>query len=165
MRIGVGYDVHAFTAEEVDRPLVLGGVEIPYSKGLAGHSDADVVAHAFADALLGAARLGDIGEHFPDSDPKYRGISSLTLLASTAEMVRLAGFEIIDVDCVIAAEQPKIAPYREQMRERLAACIGLEKAAVGIKATTTEGLGAIGRGEGISVIAVALLVSQHGQGS
>ncbi len=154
MRIGVGYDVHAF---DPDRKLVLGGVVIPHHQGLLGHSDADVLAHAVSDALLGAARAGDIGKLFPDTDPAYAGADSLVLLAAVADHVRFLGFEIVDVDSVIAAQAPKLSPYREAMRENLARAMGISVDAVGVKATTTEGLGFEGREEGISAQAVALL--------
>jgi len=154
MRIGLGFDVHALVE---GRKLILGGVEIPYERGLAGHSDADVLAHAVADAVLGAARAGDIGEHFPDTDARYRGADSLELLRQVAALVRSQGFEIVDIDAVIIAEKPKLAPYREQMRARLAQALGIATGSVGVKATTTEGLGLTGRGEGIAAQAVALL--------
>jgi 2-C-methyl-D-erythritol 2,4-cyclodiphosphate synthase len=157
LRIGIGHDVHAFASPDDHRPLVLGGVRFDHPVGLAGHSDADVVAHAIADALLGAARLGDIGQHFPDSDPAYAGADSLKLLATAADLVRQAGYELLDLDCVIQAELPKISPKREAMRIALSQAMGIELSAVGVKATTTEGLGAIGRGEGIAVTAVALI--------
>ncbi|MEF9841008.1 MAG: 2-C-methyl-D-erythritol 2,4-cyclodiphosphate synthase [Raoultibacter sp.] len=154
LRIGLGFDVHAFAK---DRKLVLGGVVIPHSQGLAGHSDADVLAHAIADALLGAARVGDIGKLFPDTDPAYKDADSLQLLAFVAARVRDAGFEIVDVDSVIAAQAPKLSPYRETMRENLAAAMGVPSSFVGVKATTTEWLGFEGREEGISAQAVCLL--------
>lgn len=154
LRIGLGFDVHAFAKE---RKLVLGGVDIPHFQGLAGHSDADVLAHAIADALLGAARAGDIGKLFPDTDPAYKDADSLRLLAFVAAFVRDAGFEIVDVDSVIAAQAPKLSPYRETMRENLAAAMGIPSSSVGVKATTTERLGFEGREEGISAQAVCLL--------
>lgn len=154
MRIGVGYDVHAFAE---GRPLVLGGVTIPDERGLAGHSDADVLAHALMDAILGALRAGDIGAHFPDTDPAYRGISSLELLARVAGVVRESGFRIVDADTVLVLERPRISAYREQMRENLADALGIGAAAIGVKATTTEGLGFEGRGEGVAAHAVVLL--------
>jgi len=161
-RIGIGHDVHAFAPPEEGRPLMLGGVNIPHTAGLLGHSDADVVAHAIADAILGAARLGDIGQHFPDSDPAYAGADSLVLLTEVARLIREAGFEIVDVDCVIQAEKPRIAVHREAMRSALADAMGIDFESVGIKATTTEGLGAIGREEGIAATAVALLKANEG---
>jgi 2-C-methyl-D-erythritol 2,4-cyclodiphosphate synthase len=157
LRIGIGLDTHAFASADSGRALVLGGVHVPFSRGLAGHSDADVVAHAIADALLGAARLGDIGEHFPDSDPAYEGADSLGLLSAATHLVGERGFQILDVDCVIVAQEPKLAPFREQMRQRLAEAMDISVDAVGVKATTTEHLGFEGRGEGISAQAVALL--------
>ncbi|MBI5231908.1 MAG: 2-C-methyl-D-erythritol 2,4-cyclodiphosphate synthase [Coriobacteriales bacterium] len=154
MRIGIGYDVHAFVE---GRPLVLGGVTIPYEYGLAGHSDADVLAHALMDAILGAAREGDIGKLFPDTDERFRGISSMVLLERVAAHVRDLGWVIEDADCVISLEQPRVSPYREQMRETLARHLGATTEQVGIKATTTEGLGFTGRQEGVAAWAVALL--------
>jgi 2-C-methyl-D-erythritol 2,4-cyclodiphosphate synthase len=156
-RIGIGYDVHAFASAQEARPLILGGVAIEYARGLLGHSDADVLAHAVADALLGAARLGDIGEHFPDTDPFWAGADSLVLLARVCEMVREGGWRIVDVDSVIVAQAPRLSPYRDEMRVRLAGALGVERDQVGVKATTTERLGFEGRGEGIGAQAVALL--------
>ncbi|MGI6590295.1 MAG: 2-C-methyl-D-erythritol 2,4-cyclodiphosphate synthase [Eggerthellaceae bacterium] len=156
LHIGIGMDVHELVG---GRKLIIGGVDIPYFRGLAGHSDADVLAHAVADALLGAARLGDIGHFFPDSDPAFSGADSLKLLEQVASFVRDAGFEILDVDTVIAAQLPKLSPYRDQMRENLARAMGIPVARVGVKATTTEHLGLEGREEGISARAVALLYS------
>jgi 2-C-methyl-D-erythritol 2,4-cyclodiphosphate synthase len=154
IRIGLGYDVHAFAPE---RKLILGGVDIPHTQGLLGHSDADVLAHAVADALLGAIRGGDIGKLFPDTDPAYKGADSLKLLAAVANLVREKGFQIMDIDCVIAAQAPKLSPYRDQMRENLAAACGISPENLGVKATTTEHLGFEGREEGISAQAVALV--------
>lgn len=154
MRIGIGYDVHRLVA---GRRLVLGGVPVPHEKGLLGHSDADVVAHAVCDALLGAAGLGDIGSHFPDSDPAYRDVDSLELLSRTCRMVRDRELEIINFDVTIQAERPKISPYREEMCRRLAGAAGIDTERVNIKATSTEGLGWTGRGEGIGAVCVALL--------
>lgn len=154
MRIGLGFDVHAFAPE---RKLILGGVDIPHRQGLLGHSDADVLAHAVSDALLGAARAGDIGKLFPDTDPAYEGADSLVLLAKAAEHVRSLGFEIVDVDSVISAQAPKLSPHRDAMRENLARAMGISVDAVGVKATTTEHLGFEGREEGISAQTVALL--------
>lgn len=154
LRIGQGYDVHAFAE---GRALIIGGVNIPYERGLAGHSDADVLAHAIADALLGGIRGGDIGKLFPDDDPAWEGADSLKLLALVAQNVRDEGFEIVDVDSVIVAQAPKMAPYRDQMRVNLAAAMGIDVDNVGVKATTTERLGFEGRGEGISATAVCLL--------
>ena len=154
LRIGLGHDVHALVP---DRKLILGGVEIPHEKGLLGHSDADVLAHAISDALLGAIRGGDIGKLFPDTDPAYEGANSLKLLEAVASKVRSDGFKILDVDSVIAAQRPKISPYRDAMRENLAHAMGVSVENVGVKATTTEKLGFEGREEGISASAVALL--------
>lgn len=157
MRIGLGYDVHRLVA---GRPLILGGVQLPHSLGLLGHSDADVLCHALMDALLGAAALPDIGRLFPDDDPQYAGADSLQLLAQVAAMLRGEGWRIANVDAVIMAERPKIAPYISQMREKLAEALGVEASAVGLKATTTEKLGFVGREEGIAAQAVALLESR-----
>ncbi len=156
MRTGIGYDVHRLVA---GRKLVLGGTDIPYEKGLLGHSDADVLVHAVCDALLGAAGLGDIGLHFPDTDPKYKDISSITLLARTNDMVREKGFSISNIDTIIFAEAPKIGPYRKSMQENLATAVNIDPGCVNIKATTTEGLGFVGRREGIAAHAVVLLVA------
>ena len=154
MRIGHGYDVHAFCE---GRPLILGGVDVPCERGLAGHSDADVLAHAVADALLGAARAGDIGTLFPDTDPAYEGADSLVLLARVAELLRARGFEIVDVDATVAAQAPKLAPHREAMRANLARAMGIPVEHMDVKATTTEHLGFVGRKEGIEAFAVALI--------
>lgn len=154
MRIGHGYDVHAFCE---DRPLILGGIPIPYERGLAGHSDADVVAHAIMDALLGALRAGDIGQFFPDNDPAFAGADSCKLLGKVAQLVAEAGFEIVDVDATIAAEAPKLASHKYAMRKKIASVLGLDTEAVGIKATTTERLGFVGRKEGIAAWAVVLI--------
>ena len=154
LKTGLGMDVHAFAE---GRKLILGGVEIPHHKGLLGHSDADVLAHAISDALLGAVRGGDIGKLFPDTDPAYKDADSLKLLAAVATFVRERGYEIIDVDSVVACQTPKLSPYREQMRENLACAMGLEVDAVGVKATTTEWLGYEGREEGITAYATCLV--------
>ena len=155
LRIGQGYDVHQLVE---GRKLIMGGVDIPHTRGLLGHSDADVLAHAVADALLGGVRGGDIGKLFPDTDPAYGGADSMKLLAAVADYVRERGYEILDVDSVIAAQAPKLSPYRDQMRENLARAMGISPENVGVKATTTEHLGFEGREEGISATAVALLV-------
>lgn len=155
LRIGQGYDVHQLVE---GRKLIMGGVDIPHTRGLLGHSDADVLAHAVADALLGGVRGGDIGKLFPDTDPAYEGADSMKLLAAVADFVRDLGYEILDVDSVIAAQAPKLSPYRDQMRENLAHAMGISPENVGVKATTTEHLGFEGREEGISATAVALLV-------
>ena len=155
LRIGQGYDVHQLVE---GRKLIMGGVDIPHTRGLLGHSDADVLAHAVADALLGGVRGGDIGKLFPDTDPAYEGADSMKLLAAVAGFVRERGYEILDVDSVIAAQAPKLSPDRDQMRENLARAMGISPENVGVKATTTEHLGFEGREEGISATAVALLV-------
>ena len=154
MRIGIGCDLHALVE---GRPLVLGGVEIPYGRGLRGHSDADVLTHAVIDALLGAAALGTIGEHFPDSDPRFAGVSSLVLLDEAWAMVRAAGYRIVNVDSVITAQEPRLQPHLRAMAGALARRLGLEDGQVAVKATSPEGLGALGRAEGIAAQAVALL--------
>ena len=154
MRIGQGYDVHALVA---GRRLVIGGVEIPYHKGLSGHSDADVLLHAICDALLGAAALGDIGSHYPDSDPQYSEVNSRELLRATAKKVVAAGFKIINIDSTIVAEAPRMAPHVARMTGNIAADLGINPAAVSVKATSTESLGYIGRGEGIAAQAIALI--------
>ncbi len=154
MRIGQGYDVHAFAP---GRRLILGGVDIEHTQGLLGHSDADVLAHAIMDALLGGVRGGDIGKLFPDTDPAYKDADSLKLLEAVALFVRKQGFEIVDVDSVIEAQAPKLAPYREQMRTNLAHAMNISVDRVGVKATTTERLGFVGREEGIASSAVCLL--------
>lgn len=154
MRVGLGYDVHAFAE---GRRLVLGGVEIPLERGLAGHSDADVLTHALMDAVVSALRCGDIGELFPDTAEEFRGADSIELLMKVARLARERGWRLVDADCVVVCEQPKIAPYREDMRARLATALGVETDAVGVKGTTTERLGFEGRGEGVSAYAVVLL--------
>ena len=154
MRIGYGYDVHALVP---GRKLIIGGVEIEYEKGLLGHSDADVLLHSLCDALLGAAALGDIGAVFPDSDPAYKGISSLVLLCRAAELLREKGFTLVNADCTVTAQRPKIAPYIPGMRANIAAACGVDMDAVSVKATTEEGLGFTGRGEGIAASAVCLI--------
>lgn len=154
LRIGLGYDVHAFAD---NRELIIGGVTIPYERGLLGHSDADVLAHAVADAVLGAARAGDVGKLFPDTDPTFKDADSMKLLATAASYVRELGFEILDIDSVVIAQEPKLSPHREAMRTNLAQALGIPAANVGVKATTTEHLGFEGRKEGISAQAIALL--------
>lgn len=158
VRVGLGVDAHAF-AEGV--PLVLGGVEIDSPRGLAGHSDGDVLAHALIDALLGGAGLGDIGTLFPPGEPAWEGASSLELLRLAAGQLREAGWELVNADCVLVGEEPRIAPLREQMRERLAEAAGVERERVNVRATTTDRLGFPGRGEGLAAQAVAL-VRQRG---
>ena len=154
MRIGHGYDVHRLAE---GRRLVLGGVEILYDRGLLGHSDADVLLHAIADSLLGAAALGDIGKHFPNSDEKYNGASSLVLLSAVAEMLRKNGYFTVNVDATLVAEAPKISPYVMKMRENIAAALCVDVSCVSVKATTEEGLGFTGSGEGIAAHAVCLI--------
>ena len=154
MRIGHGYDVHRLVA---DRLLIIGGVTIPYEKGLLGHSDADVLAHAIADALLGAAALGDIGCLFPDTDPQYGGADSLQLLKQVVKAAENAGYRVVNVDSTVLAQAPKLKPYIPEMRRRLAEPLGIEMDAVSVKATTEEGLGFTGSGEGIAAHAVCLL--------
>ena len=157
-RVGHGYDAHRLVP---DRKLILGGVEIPYEKGLLGHSDADVLVHAVIDALLGAAALGDIGGHFPDSDPQYKGVFSIRLLEETARILKEAGYAVCNIDATLIAQRPKLAAYIPQMRENIAAAVGLDTACVSVKATTTEGMGFEGAGEGISAHAVALIVQAN----
>ena len=154
LRIGHGYDVHRLTE---GRRLILGGVEVPYEKGLLGHSDADVLTHAVMDALLGAAALGDIGKLFPDTDAAYAGISSILLLERVAERLREAGYAVVNLDATVLAQAPKLAPNRERMRENLARVLALDASRVSVKATTEEGLGFTGEGLGIAAHAVALL--------
>ena len=156
-RIGHGYDVHRLTE---GRPLVLGGVEIPYERGLLGHSDADVLTHAAMDAILGALALGDIGQHFPDSDPTYKGISSILLLEKVADLMRDEGYNLGNIDITVLAEEPKLAGYIPTMRETLAEALSVPVTSVSIKATTEEGLGFTGAGEGIAAHAVVLLEQQ-----
>ncbi len=155
MRVGLGYDVHRLTE---DRDLILGGVKIPYEKGLLGHSDADVLLHAIMDALLGAAALGDIGRHFPDTDPEYKGISSLRLLKHVAGLLEQKNYQIINIDATIIAQRPKMAPYIPEMVKHVAETLGLEEEQVNIKATTEEGLGFTGSGEGIASQAVCSIL-------
>ena len=154
MRIGQGYDVHRLSE---GRRLIIGGVDIPYEKGLLGHSDADVLLHAVMDALLGAAALGDIGRHFPDTDEKYKGISSMELLRHVAALLQENGFLVENIDATVIAQRPKLFPYREQMVTNIASALGIEENQVNIKATTEEGLGFTGAGEGIAAQAVTLL--------
>ena len=153
VRVGLGFDVHPFT-DDPSRALVLGGVHLAGERGLAGHSDADVVAHAIADALLGAAGLGDLGQHFPDTDPAWAGADSLQILAGVVSLLGDAGWSVGNVDCTVVLEAPKLAPHRDRMMKHLAEVVG---AGVSVKATRAEGLGAIGRGEGVACWAVALV--------
>ncbi|WP_302625775.1 2-C-methyl-D-erythritol 2,4-cyclodiphosphate synthase [uncultured Eubacterium sp.] len=154
MRIGMGYDVHKLVE---NRKLILGGVEIPYEKGLLGHSDADVVVHAIMDALLGAGALGDIGKHFPDTDPAYKGISSIELLKRVGELLKKNHYTIGNIDATIICQRPKLAPYRDKMIENIAEALNIGKNKVCVKATTEEGLGFTGEGLGISSQAIVLL--------
>ena len=156
MRIGMGYDVHRLVE---NRDLIIGGVTIPYEKGLLGHSDADVLLHAIMDALLGAAALGDIGKHFPDSDPEYKGISSVLLLKKVGQMLLEKGFLIENIDATIIAQAPKMRPHIDSMRENIAAALEMDIDHVNVKATTEEGLGFTGSGEGISSQAICMLTS------
>lgn len=153
-RVGFGYDVHRLVP---GRALILGGVEIPFERGLLGHSDADVLAHAIGDALLGAAALGDLGHHFPDTDERYRGISSLWLLDRIVSLLRDAGLAVVNVDATVVAERPRLAAYVQAMRANLSRALGLPLECVSVKATTTEGLGFPGREEGLAAYAVALV--------
>jgi 2-C-methyl-D-erythritol 2,4-cyclodiphosphate synthase len=157
LRVGIGVDAHAFTDET---GLVLGGVEVSGEPGLAGHSDGDVVAHALVDAVLGAAGLGDIGSFFPSHEPEWEGVSSLLFLERAMAAVRAAGFDLVNADCVLVGERPRIAPLRAEMEARLAGALGVEAGQVSVRATTTDGLGFTGRGEGLAAHAVALLTSR-----
>lgn len=154
MRIGSGYDVHRLVEE---RDLILGGVKIPYALGLLGHSDADVLLHAIMDSILGAAALGDIGKHFPDSDPKYKGISSIKLLTHVKELLKETGYKISNIDATIIAQAPKMAPHIPQMREHIAEALEIDVNQINVKATTEEGLGFTGEGKGISSQSICLL--------
>jgi len=156
IRVGFGYDAHRLVA---DRNLILGGVNIPYQLGLQGHSDADVLIHAACDALLGAAGMGDLGSHFPDTDPALEGVSSVVILRKIATMVRNEGFELQNLDTTVVAEKPKLAPYIETMKASIADALGVNPRQVSVKATTTEGMGFTGRGEGMAAYAVAVLTA------
>lgn len=159
MRIGQGYDVHQLVT---GRRLVLGGVEIPFERGLEGHSDGDALLHAVADAILGAIGAGDLGRHFPSSDERWRGVASGEILARVGEMMREAGFQIANVDATIVAQEPRLSPHQKAMHENLAGLLGVSPAAVNLKLTSTDRLGAIGRGEGIAGLAVVLLEEARG---
>lgn len=159
MRIGQGFDVHALIE---GRKLIIGGVTIPHERGLAGHSDADVLLHAICDALIGAAALGDIGKHFPDTDPRYAGIDSRKLLRDVAQLLRASGYQIVNIDSTVIAQAPKLALFIAAMRENIAADLGVALGAVNVKAKTAERLGAIGRGEGIAAEAVVLIDTMPG---
>ena len=154
IRVGHGYDVHKFAD---DRKLILGGVEIPYEKGLLGHSDADVLTHAIMDSLLGAAGLGDIGKHFPDTDVKYKGADSMVLLAEVCRLIGEKGYTVSNIDATIIAQRPKLSPYILEMRDRIAEVCGVSEECVNVKATTEEGMGFTGSGEGIAAHAVCLI--------
>lgn len=162
IRVGIGYDLHRL---ETGRPLILGGVQVPYEKGLAGHSDADVLAHAITDALFGAAALGNIGQHFPDTDPRYKDADSMVLLRNAVGMINEHGFHIVNVDSNIVAQQPKLNPHIDAIRTSLATCLGLPLDAVSVKAKTNEHVGPEGRGEAISAQAVVLLGKRAVPGS
>lgn len=159
MRIGHGYDVHRFAE---GRRLVIGGAEIPFERGLLGHSDADVLLHSVCDALLGAAALGDIGKHFPDTDERFKGIDSMLLLRKTAELLAEKGFSVVNIDATVIAQSPKMSPYICDMRKNIAKCVGAETDCVNVKATTEEGLGFTGNGEGIAAHAVCLITERNG---
>ena len=158
MRIGHGYDVHRLVE---DRKLILGGVEIPYEKGLLGHSDADVLVHALMDAMLGALALGDIGRHFPDSDPSYKGADSIELLKRVNYIISAQDYKVGNVDCTIIAQRPRLSPFIDEMRENIAAALGVDSSFISVKATTEEHLGFTGEGLGIAAHAVVLLQSGH----
>lgn len=154
MRVGIGYDVHRLVR---GRPLILGGIPIPFARGLAGHSDADVLLHAIIDALLGAAGLGSIGQHFPPGDPRFRGVSSLWLLEQTMALLSHRGWQVVNVDSTLLAEAPRLAPHLPRMTMRIVPHLKISPDALNLKATTSEGLGFIGRGQGIAAVAIALL--------
>jgi len=157
IRVGQGFDVHRFADRESGRPLVLMGCQIPHDRGLQGHSDADVMLHALMDALLGAAGLGDIGQHFPDTDPAFKGADSARLLESVMDSLRAGGWSVVNADVCLIGERPKLAPHRDAMRERIAPILGLLPQDLNVKATTTEKLGFTGRGEGLAAQAVVLI--------
>lgn len=154
MRVGLGYDVHQLAA---GRPLILGGVQIPFEKGLSGHSDADVLVHAACDALLGAAGMGDLGTHFPDNDPQYKGVFSIELLKSSYQLVQGQGYKLVNMDALLIAQAPRISPFRDAMRQTMAEALQCEENRINIKATTTEGLGFCGTGEGMAAQCVVLI--------
>lgn len=158
MRVGIGYDVHQLV---LDRPLIIGGIQIPYEKGLAGHSDADVLVHAIMDALLGSLALGDIGKHFPDTDSKYKGADSLALLKAVYGLIKSEGYVICNIDSIIIAQAPKMAPHIEDMKEKICMVLDLEPSKLNIKATTEEGLGFTGSGEGIASKAICLVAEER----
>jgi len=158
MRIGIGYDIHRLVEE---RKLFLGGVEVPYIKGLLGHSDGDVILHAIADALLGAVALGDIGQYFPNTDPNYKGISSSQIVKKVMQLVSEKKYKVNNVDTVVIAEEPKIMPFKDKMADLISGVLGIDRANVNIKATTNEGVGAMGRGEAIAAYAVVTLIERE----
>jgi 2-C-methyl-D-erythritol 2,4-cyclodiphosphate synthase len=158
MRVGIGYDVHRLVK---GRKLILGGITVPFEKGLFGHSDADVLTHAVCDALLGAAGSGDIGQHFPDTDPEFKDISSIKLLRQTFRIIRARQYRVLNIDATIMAEEPKLLPYLKSMQQNIANAIDTASTNVNIKATTTEGIGMIGKGEGIAAICVVLIERPH----
>src|SRR6267142_989294 len=157
LRVGLGFDVHAFAIPSAGRPLILGGVTIPGENGLAGHSDADVLIHSVCDAVLGALGLGDLGRHFPDSDPHLKGVSSLTLLEKVATLMEERGYRLINLDTVVIAQQPRIAPFVDEMRTRIAAGLKATAAEVNVKGTSPEGLGSLGRKDGIAAESIVLI--------
>ncbi|MDI9476705.1 MAG: 2-C-methyl-D-erythritol 2,4-cyclodiphosphate synthase [Natronincolaceae bacterium] len=159
MRVGIGYDVHSLVK---GRKLIIGGVNIPYKKGLLGHSDGDVLLHAIKDSILGAAALGDIGKHFPDTDERYRGADSLELLREVGILINSKGYVINNLDAIIVAQEPKMAPYIEEMRNNIASALNTEVDKINIKATTTEGLGFIGTGEGIAAKSIVSIIREQG---
>ncbi len=154
MRMGIGYDIHGLVEKKI---LTLGGVEIPYKKGLLGHSDADVLLHAICDAILGAAALGDIGTHFPDTDPKFKNARSTDLLARVNQLISALGFRVNNIDSVVIAQEPKIMPFSNKIKENIAEILNMDQSYIGVKATTNEGIGAIGKGEAIASFAVVTL--------
>jgi len=158
-KVGIGYDIHRLVG---DRKLILGGVEIPFAQGLLGHSDGDALLHALCDALLGALALGDIGEHFPDTDPKYLGIASSQLLKAVKELVDKSGFKINNLDAIIIAQEPKLTPFKKQMKENICALLSIKQDVLNIKAKTNEGLGAVGQAEAISCFVTASLIKVPG---
>ena len=160
MRIGFGYDVHRLVE---GRPLIIGGVEIPFEFGLDGHSDADVLLHAVADALLGAGALGDIGTHFPDTDARWAGMDSTSLLRVVAQRISEVGYRVCNVDATVVLERPRLKPYVNRMRRTIATCLSIEVGRISVKATTHEGMDAFGRGEGASAFAVCLIEASHGE--
>ncbi|ABW67470.1 2-C-methyl-D-erythritol 2,4-cyclodiphosphate synthase [Desulfosudis oleivorans] len=162
MRIGTGYDLHRLVK---GRRLVLGGVALPFEKGLDGHSDADVLVHAVCDALLGAAGLGDIGDHFPDTDARFKGVSSLLLLTETGRMLKEKGFFVVNIDATVLAQAPKLGAHKAAMAANMATALGIDAACVNVKATTTEGLDAVGRGEAMAAMSVALIIEEEARDS